>query len=49
MESLTSVKITTSIVNKAKKIKKETGVPIGKQFEMAFMKSFNNPKTKNND
>lgn len=36
MESLTSVKIRTTSVNKAKKIKKETGVPIGKQYEMAF-------------
>jgi len=36
MEKLTSVKIATSTVNKAKQIKKKTGVSIGKQFELAF-------------
>lgn len=36
MEKLTSVKIATTTVNKAKAIKKKTGVSIGRQFELAF-------------
>lgn len=46
MGNLTSVKIGTSIVDKAKKIKKETGVPIAKQFEMAFMEKYNSKQSK---
>ncbi len=37
MEKLTSIKVATTAVNKAKAIKKKTGVSIGKQFELAFV------------
>lgn len=36
MEKQTSIKVATTAVNKAKAIKKKTGVSIGKQFEIAF-------------
>lgn len=42
-----SVKILTTIYNQAKEIKKITGVPIGKQFEMSFTeKNKKSPKSK---
>lgn len=51
MEKLTSIKVATTAVNKAKSIKKKTGVSIGKQFELAFAfynKQLSPTKLKNN-